>query len=189
MKKSATIIVSVAVVFAIACRGEDAKLRRDQQEYDVVQEGAGGAVTSTLQAPGEVAPPLVPPMTGTNADTTTAFTLPTATDTTQSGPPGTIAGTFTTGTFSDPRSRPNPRPVPPPQTPVPQPQPVPQPPQTNEPAPQPIPPTNTTPTTTTQEPPEDEPEPEPQPEPQPEPEPQPAPPTPPPTPPPSDTNP
>jgi hypothetical protein len=190
MKKSALIIVFVAVVFAIACRGEDSKLRRDQQEYDVVQEGAGGAVTSTLQAPGEVAPPLVPPMTGTNADTTTAFTLPTATDTTQSGPPGTIAGTFTTGTpSSDPGWRPSPRPAPAPPTPVPQPQPSPQPTQTSDPAPQPVPPTNTTTTTTTtQEPREEEPEPEPQPEPQPPPQPEPQPPPPPP-PPPSDTNP
>ena len=171
MKKSALFIVSAAVVFAIACRGDEDKLRRDQQEYDVVQEGAGGAVTSTLQAPGEVAPPLVPPLTGTNADTTTAFTLPTATDTTQSGPPGTIAGTFTTGTQSDPRYQASPRPAPAQRPPVPQPappQPVPPPTQTSEQEPQPP--------TTTQEPREEEPEPEREPVPQPQPEPQPAPP-------------
>ena len=172
MKKSVLIMLASAVLFATACRGERSELRRDQQEYDVVQEGAGGAVTSTLQAPGETA---LPPLTGTNADTTSAFTLPTTTDPTQSGPPGTIAGTFTTGTApgsmpqapATPPSRPAPRPTPPPQ---------PAPSEPRQPEPQPEPPPTTT---TTVEP--AEPEPEPEPEPQPEPQPAPQPPPPPPT--------
>ena len=90
MKKSVLIVALAAAVFATACGDDRDKLRRDQQEYDVVQEGAGGTVSSTLQVPGEVTP--LPPLTGTNADTTSAFTLPTTTDPTQSGPPGTIAG-------------------------------------------------------------------------------------------------
>lgn len=156
MKKSVLIVALVtAAVLATACGDDRNKLRRDQQQYDVVEEGAGGTVSSTLQVPGEPTP--LPPLTGTNADTTTAFTLPAMTDSAQSGPPGTIAGTFTTGSGSThmpskPSTRPAPRPAP---TPVP----------ARDPEPAPVPPT-----TTTQEPPDQpEPEPEPQPEPQPQP--------------------
>ncbi|MBK5258495.1 MAG: hypothetical protein JJE51_02810 [Thermoanaerobaculia bacterium] len=74
-----------------ACSRESGTLTRDQQEYETVQEGSAAGVTSTVVVPGEV----LPPMTGTNADTTTAFTLPTTsippTDTQQ---PGTLAGTL-----------------------------------------------------------------------------------------------
>ncbi|MGZ8868799.1 MAG: hypothetical protein ACXW2P_10680, partial [Thermoanaerobaculia bacterium] len=128
MKKSAPIVFAVAAVLATACGGDRTELRRDQQEYDVVQEGAGGAVTSTLHAPGETA---LPPLTGTNADTTSAFTLPITSDPTQSGPPGTIAGTFTTGTgtgsMPQTPSIPSTRPA---TTPEPEPEPEPEPPTT-----------------------------------------------------------
>ncbi len=183
MKMSVLVFALATALFTAACGDDRNNLRRDQQEYDVVQEGAGGTVSSTLQVPGEVAP--LPPLTGTNADTTSAFTLPTTTDPTQSGPPGTIAGTFPTGTGGgsmpsgssgspNPSTRPVSRPAP-----TPQPQPVPT--QTREPEPMPAPEPQPT---TTQEPREEELEPEPEPEPQPRPEPQPPPP-----PPPSSTNP
>ncbi len=74
-----------------ACNRESGTLTRDQKEYETVQEGSALGVTSTVVVPGEV----LPPLTGTNADTTTAFTLPTTlippTDTQQ---PGTLAGTL-----------------------------------------------------------------------------------------------
>jgi hypothetical protein len=43
----------------------------DQKQYETVQEGAASGVTATIQGPGET----LPPITGTNADTTTAFAL------------------------------------------------------------------------------------------------------------------
>ena len=177
MSKTVGILISLVVVFAAAC-GDRQELRRDQQQYEVIQEGAGGAVTGTIHGPGETVPPVMPPLTGTSADTTSAFTLPSATST-STAPPGSIAGTFTTdpsySTPSRPRSsapapspQPRPQPDPQPVTPAPAPQPIPepvptesQPPQDPPPAPQP--------------PPEDEPEPEPQPEPQPPPPPPPPP--------------
>ncbi|HEX8411191.1 MAG TPA: hypothetical protein VF883_20185 [Thermoanaerobaculia bacterium] len=45
--------------------------RGSQQGYEVVQEGSASGVTSTIQGPGET----LPPLTGTNADTTTAFSI------------------------------------------------------------------------------------------------------------------
>lgn len=77
MKKPLIPALSVLLVSALACRGGENDLRRDEQKYEVVQEGAGGAVTSTLGGVDAV-PPLTPSMTGTNADTTTAGTLPPA---------------------------------------------------------------------------------------------------------------
>ena len=153
----------LGVGLAAACnRGEE--LRRDQQQYEVVQEGAGGAVTSTIHAPGEI----MPPLTNTNADTTSAFTLPNVTDTTQSpAPPGSLAETFPTEPAWSPPRQPAPR-----RTPAPQPQPaapseperVPesQPvPEREEPRPEPV---------------EEEPVPAPERDPEPQPEPQPPPP-------------
>ena len=46
-------------------------VHQKQHEYEVVQEGSATGVTSTIQGPGET----LPPITGTNADTTTAFTI------------------------------------------------------------------------------------------------------------------
>ena len=99
-------------------------MQRDQQQYDVVQEGsANGGVTSTINGPGETPPALTTSTaTGTNVDTTTAFTVPgTATATTSTAPPGTIAGSLpdsSTGFPSGytPRPKPRPRPATPPPT-------------------------------------------------------------------------
>ena len=128
MKKTLVYLAAIALVAACRGHGSGDSLQREQQQYDVVQEGqSSSAVTSTINAPGEPGAPR-PGMTGTNADTTTAFSLPQvagggATPT----QPGTIAGTLTipsnTGPMvgypsSPPRPRPRatPRPVQPPRT-------------------------------------------------------------------------
>ncbi|HKR65382.1 MAG TPA: hypothetical protein VJZ00_16740 [Thermoanaerobaculia bacterium] len=144
----------IAVLIASAC-GRNS-VRRDQKQYETVQEGSASGVTSTIQGPGET----LPPITGTNADTTTAFALdPNAAATTTSATPGAIAGTLPPPSYSSPGSVPTytpeqqqPRRVityPPP---VAQPTPQPQPTQTAEPTPAP-PPTNTDTATATQPPP------------------------------------
>jgi hypothetical protein len=115
-KKSALVLLAI---FVAACGGRS-KMQRDQQQYDVVQEGSASGVTSTINAPGDTtpAPPLTSStVTGTNIDTTTAFTLPgTVTGTTTDYQPGTIAGTLPTGTSGFPPGyvppRPRPRPTP-----------------------------------------------------------------------------
>ena len=105
------LIYLAAATFLIAgCHRESSdSLQRQQQQYDTVQEGqTSTAVTSTIIAPGEVAQPAAA-MTGTNADTTSNFTLPqiSPASTTQSQP-GTIAGTM--GYPSNP-PKPKPRPT------------------------------------------------------------------------------
>ena len=119
--KNALIYLSAAAFLASGChRGESTdSLQRQQQQYDTVQEGQSStAVTSTITAPGEAQLPNAG-MTGTNADTTTNFTLPqvSSTTTTQSQP-GTIAGTMTVPSNSGPLigypanpPRPKPRPA------------------------------------------------------------------------------
>src|SRR5687768_5095355 len=83
------LIVALAVVGLLtACGGRGT--RADQKDYEVVEEGAVEGVTSTIAGPGET----VPPITGTNSDTTTAFTLdPNAVPPT-TPQPGSIAGTL-----------------------------------------------------------------------------------------------
>jgi hypothetical protein len=60
----------VAVVLA-ACGGDGERSARSGQQYETVVEGSASGVTSTIAGPGET----LPPITGTNADTTSAFTL------------------------------------------------------------------------------------------------------------------
>jgi hypothetical protein len=94
MKK--TLIYLAAVALLAACRGggPGSLPRKDQQKYDVVQEGQASGVTSTINAPGE-APPPPAAMTGTNADTTTNFTTLTGVSTTTAPTqPGTLAGSM-----------------------------------------------------------------------------------------------
>jgi hypothetical protein len=116
-----TIIVSItALLLAGACGRAGGNLQRDQKQYEVVEEGQAGSVSSTIAAPGEVLPPLMP-MTGTNADTTTAFNLPNAGTMTTTDYPGTIAGTLPSQpTYprypSSPPPRPRPAAPPPPTT-------------------------------------------------------------------------
>ena len=54
----------------VAACGND-RGRRNAAGYETVQEGSASGVTSTIHGPGEV----LPPITDTNADTTSAFTL------------------------------------------------------------------------------------------------------------------
>lgn len=123
MKTTLTLVLGAALLTSAACSRSGHNLRRDQQNYEVIQEGSASGVSSTISAPGETPPPL-PALTGTNADTTTAFTLPSTTIPTTSGQPGTIAGTLPQPD-SYPRT-PRPRPV--------APQPEPQPPVVHPPA-------------------------------------------------------
>ena len=184
----------VLVCMAVAgCSDKKSNLQREQQQYNVVQEGQASGVTGTLQVPGEVAPTQTAyGMTATNADTTSAFTLSggaVTTDTTSTA--GSLGATLPAsgggGNFGSYTPPPRPRPVTPrqaetpvetnppqPSSPAPAPAPTPQPAtDTSNPAPAP-------PTTTTQTPPPsdenksdqkqpDQPEPQPQPPPPPPP--------------------
>lgn len=115
MRTRITTVVAVALL-AAACRN-DSKMQRGQQSYETVQEGSAAGVTSTISGPGETPPPLNSAMTGTNADTTTAFTLPTtATDSSGSmQQPGSVAGTIPSySTYPQTPASPRPRTTPPP---------------------------------------------------------------------------
>jgi hypothetical protein len=78
--KSKMAVLAAAALLVLGCRNNDKGMRRGDQNYDVVQEGSASGVTSTISGPGETPPPTASvPLTGTtgtNADTTTAFTLP-----------------------------------------------------------------------------------------------------------------
>jgi hypothetical protein len=62
----------VCIAFLVVGCSRSGKVQRNQQQYQTVQEGSASGVTSTINAPGETAPPL----TNTNVDTTTNLTLP-----------------------------------------------------------------------------------------------------------------
>lgn len=62
-----------AIAFLVFGCSRSGKMQRNQQDYQTVQEGSASGVTSTINAPGETTTPL----TNTNVDTTTNFTLPT----------------------------------------------------------------------------------------------------------------
>ncbi len=63
-------------------------MTRENQQYDVVQEGQTTGASSTINAPGETPPPV----TTTAADTTTNFTLPTGQTAVAS--PNSLGGTL-----------------------------------------------------------------------------------------------
>ncbi len=64
--------IALIVAFAlVACRGQD-QAKRSTPNYQVVAEGSANGVTSTINGPGEKPAPI----TDTNANTTTNFTLP-----------------------------------------------------------------------------------------------------------------
>jgi hypothetical protein len=69
-RKIGTFAAMALLVFGCSRSG---KVTRSEQQYQVVQEGSASGVTSTINGPGETPPP----MTNTNADTTTNLTLPT----------------------------------------------------------------------------------------------------------------
>jgi hypothetical protein len=86
--KSPALILLVPALALASCR-DGSNLNKQQQQYEVVQEGvSNGSNPSSLTA-GQAAPPL----TGTAVDTTTAFQLPVAAPNTSTAP-GTIAETL-----------------------------------------------------------------------------------------------
>ncbi|MEO8378792.1 MAG: hypothetical protein ABI779_03930 [Acidobacteriota bacterium] len=85
---SKLILPVVVLALAAAC-GRDNVTRAGQKEYEVVQEGSASGVTATILGPGET----LPPVTGTNADTTTAFGLDPNAAMPPQGTTGTFAGT------------------------------------------------------------------------------------------------
>jgi hypothetical protein len=96
--------LGLLVVAVAACSGRSSRMQRDQQQYDVVQEGSADGVTSTINAPGETTPPTTATaITDTNIDTTTNFLSVPSTTTPQQ--PGTIAATLPQTTYT-PRPRP-----------------------------------------------------------------------------------
>ncbi|HKO57158.1 MAG TPA: hypothetical protein VJ276_14880, partial [Thermoanaerobaculia bacterium] len=62
--------LAVAALLLAGCHRGSSQVQREQQQYEVVQEGAASGVTSTINAPGDTT---TAPITGTNVDTTTAF--------------------------------------------------------------------------------------------------------------------
>src|SRR5690348_7750853 len=94
MKKS-IIFITLATLTMVGCGGNGGGLRRDQPQYDAVQEGSASGTSTALTdgQPQQTMPPIA--MTSTNADTTSAFTLSSSVPATpgQPAPAGTIAGT------------------------------------------------------------------------------------------------
>ncbi|HET8797699.1 MAG TPA: hypothetical protein VFO89_08430 [Thermoanaerobaculia bacterium] len=128
-----TIIPIALIAVGLAACGSDGRRSAKHQDYETVQEGSASGVTAAIRGPGET----LPPITGTNADTTTAFGIdpsrvPAAPQ------PGTVAETFPPPARSvDPSSpqvpppmtsaTPAPEPAPRPRPIAPRPQPEPQP--------------------------------------------------------------
>jgi hypothetical protein len=77
------------VLLVTAC-SRSGKMQRGQQQYQTVQEGSASGVTSTINGPGETPAPL----TDTNADTTTNFTIPTNPNPLGNSTAGTVAGSI-----------------------------------------------------------------------------------------------
>jgi outer membrane biosynthesis protein TonB len=82
-------VALIAMFLAAACHRGSSSMQREQKNYDVVSEGQASGVSSTISAPGEIAPPV----TNTGADTTSNFTLSPNVDPTATTP-ATIAGTL-----------------------------------------------------------------------------------------------
>jgi hypothetical protein len=152
MKNRLMFPLVLVAAWGVACSGDGARRGAQQNSFETVQEGSAAGVTSTIHGPGEV----MPAVTGTNSDTTTAFALdPNAVGT---APPPVTASVPTT-TTPPPAAYPIPQTVavpvrqPPPSRPVdvaPA-QPAPRPPPDTDPAPptetaeptEPAPPVNT----------------------------------------------
>ena len=113
--------LAILLAFAVVSCGRSKTMQRGQQQYDVVQEGSSSSTSTAISAPGEAPPPLsTAPLTNTNVDTTTAFTVPGTTVATDTTPPGTIASTLPTPATQRPRPQTPPRTIasPPAQTPT-----------------------------------------------------------------------
>lgn len=71
------VLAGTAFLAVAGCGSPEDGLARQTEQYEVIDEGAVSGVTSTIHAPGDMAPvpPPTPDVTGTNLDTTTAFTI------------------------------------------------------------------------------------------------------------------
>ena len=71
------VLAGTAMLGVAGCGSPEEGLARQTEQYQVIDEGAVTGVTSTIHAPGDMAPvpPPTPDVTGTNLDTTTAFTI------------------------------------------------------------------------------------------------------------------
>src|ERR1044072_5194395 len=78
----------------LACHGGDDNAGRKDQQYDGVEEGQAAGVTSTINTPGDTPGVVTPPITGTGADTTTAFNSTPGVMSTAGAPGGALAGTL-----------------------------------------------------------------------------------------------
>src|SRR3954463_12344827 len=102
-RRKLSILICSAVV--LGC-GRSQTAKRAEQNYQVVQEGQASGVTSTINGPGETPPPI----TDTNVDTTTNFTLPDNPAPLGTQPPNTVAGTLPSAPVPPP-SYPQPSPT------------------------------------------------------------------------------
>src|SRR5437016_5409985 len=82
-------IAVLVCAWLVSCHRQS-NLKRDQQNYEVVQEGSASGAVSTINAPGETPPPV----TSTSIDTTTNFTLPGAQTQTTTAPQGSLGSTL-----------------------------------------------------------------------------------------------
>jgi hypothetical protein len=82
-------ILATFVVLIAGC-SRSGKMQRGQQQYQTVQEGSASGVTSTINGPGETPAPV----TDTNADTTTNFTLPTNPNPLGNSTAGSVVGSI-----------------------------------------------------------------------------------------------
>src|SRR5471030_3296861 len=102
----ATVVVTAIAALA-GCHRKTDDINRNQQQYDVVTESAGGTVSSTVGAPGETATAQGTTLTATAVDTTTNFTLGTATSASATtGSDGSLADTLPPIAGASPVSRP-----------------------------------------------------------------------------------
>src|SRR4051794_17887611 len=86
-RKTVSFLLFAALV--LGC-GRSQTAHRNDQNYQVVQEGQASGVTSTINGPGETPAP----MTNTSVDTTTNFTLPDNPAPLGTQPANSVAGTL-----------------------------------------------------------------------------------------------
>jgi hypothetical protein len=107
IRKTARLATLVVLIALIAGCSRSGKMQRGQQQYQVVQEGSASGVTSTINGPGET----TPPVSDTNADTTTNFILSSNPNPLAEGTTGsTVVGSFPSNPIYPAASSPPPRP-------------------------------------------------------------------------------
>src|ERR1700682_329986 len=88
------------LLLGAACHRGNANMQREQQQYEVVQEGSTSGASSTINAPGET-PPLAVGTTSagttTSVDTTTNFTLSPGQTPSTTAAPNSLGATLSPG--------------------------------------------------------------------------------------------